>query len=118
LITSFVNKYIKKGPLLFPLIAVFHIAITLHSIWIFRDIDFGLISWQHPLLLLLYTIVWIGVCAMKKWASYTYIGITSVNLLLQFILVPKYHISEFESVLFPADVLFCFFILVYFKRFE
>ncbi len=54
---------------------------------------------------------------MKKWAAYGYIFFTIINLLLAFIVAPRME-WRYEAALFPADVVCCFFILIYFRRFE
>lgn len=105
----------KNTPLLFLLVAVFHIVIAGHAMYSFRDMN--LEDWQHPLLVVLYTLLWLWVCTLRKAAAYCYIGLTIVCTLIAFVLVPKYPNLSFDTPLFPIDMLLSMIILVYFKKF-
>jgi len=113
-----IHTYFRKAPLLFLLIAVFHIAIAGFAIWEFHDLSFGFYDWQHPLLLVAYTVCWLLVCTMKKWTVYLYLSLTCVVLIFHFILARMLHGRAISAPLFPADVLFSFITLIFFRRFE
>ncbi|HQE11718.1 MAG TPA: hypothetical protein PLQ78_03110 [Flavipsychrobacter sp.] len=108
----------RQAPLLFILVAVFHIAITLFSIYLHHDLAFTFIDWQTPLLTLAYCILWVFVCTMKKWAAYSYVLLTVCSGVLQFVLVPKLELTSYDASLFPVDMVFSVIILAYFKKFS
>ncbi len=68
--------------------------------------------------LLLYTLLWMAVCAGRRWAAIGYIALTAVNLALHFLL-PKHSLwAQISDVLLPFDILMCVFLLFYYKRFH
>lgn len=98
------------------MVALFHLLITIHAFWSFRDIlGDDLMTWAHPIALLMYTIFWCFLCDLKKWAAFAYIGLMCINLGLHYF-VPA--AEGFAQAFFPADLIFSFIILIYFKRFE
>ncbi len=111
---SFVERFIKKPPTLFPLVALFHIALLAYSIFNAWGEPFSSSIWIQPLWMAAYTFVWLFVCDMKRWAAYTYIGITTANLAVHFIDSSRYY----ESSLFLIDVLFSMILMAYIKRFN
>jgi len=117
--TSFIKRLWSKPPQLFPLVALFHIGILLFYLYsdlIIEPVTSGL--WIQPVYMLLYTVSWIFICDMKRWAAYAYIALTTLNLLLRFFVKDRFIIDAFTDVLFPADMLFTFFVMFYFKRFD
>lgn len=105
-----------KPPVIFPMVALFHLLITIHAFWTFKDIlSIDALAWAHPVCLLLYTIIWISLCDLKKWAAFAYVGLMCVNLCLHYFVPPA---EGFSTALFPADLIFSFLVLIYFKRFE
>src|SRR5690242_18532794 len=80
---SFFKRIFKKPPILFPLVALFHIAMLLFSIWNYSTEPFLSIAWVQPLWMLLYSLSWLFVCDMKRWAAYVYIALTTLNLMLR-----------------------------------
>jgi len=113
-----IHKYFNHTPLVFPLVLLFHLAMLLHAVWLYREESFDIKTWQHPLLLLFFTVLWAGVCILKKIFAYGYIFITSITLIYSFLIAPKYFGQSFEPPFFPLDILCCFFILVYFRKFS
>lgn len=115
---NFFKRIIKKPPVLFPLVALFHIGLLLYGLWIYHTEPFPSAIWVQPLLMLCYTISWLFICDMKKWAALVYIGLTSINLILRFQLKSATDLMNFTDTLFPADVLFTFFVMFYYRQFE
>lgn len=111
---SFLKRIFTKPPLLFPMVALFHMGILVYNIYIYAAEPL----WIQLLWLLLYTVSWIFVCDLRRWASVVYMGLTTLNLLLRFILESPTDLSNFTDAMFPADVLFTFFLMFYFKKFE
>lgn len=116
MISASLKKWLTRPPALFPWVALFHLVITAHAIWSF--IGEPLESWVHPVCLALYTLLWFFICGMKRWAALGYVALTSINLLLHFLWAKEGTWFIFSGALFPVDVLFSFFILVYYKRFS
>lgn len=115
---SFIKRLWSKPPQLFPLAALFHIAMLLLSVYNYHDEPFPSIMWVQPLYLLCFTIAWIFICDMKRWAAYAYTILTIINLILRLSLKDTSYINAFTDALFPADVLFTFFVILHFKKFE
>lgn len=116
--TPFYKRMWQKPPIVFPLVALFHVGVLLYLLYdAIADPVYGAVMMQ-PVLMLLYTVAWLFVCDMKKWAALVYIGLTTMNLLLRFTLVDPSMLNNYTDVLFPADVLFTFFVMFYFKRFQ
>lgn len=109
----------KIAPAVFPWIGIFHVVLLLRSIWSYY-IDEPIGGWIliQPVIMLLYTIAWLFVCDMKKWAGLAYLALTSINLLLRFLVSDASFLNSFTDTLFPADILFTFFVMFYFKRFN
>ena len=111
---NFLKRIFTKPPILFPMVALFHVGVLGYNIYIYST---------EPLLiqliwLLLYTVSWIFVCDLKRWASIMYMALTTLNLLLRFVLKSPIEASNFTDALFPADILFTFFVMYYFKKFD
>jgi len=116
----FYRRIWKQLPILFPLIALFHLAILAFSIYTFssQGVLDTLSCGGACLDIALYTIFWIFVCDTRRWASLAYIVLTAINLLIFFFLkgAPSWH--TISGILQPFDVLMCFFLLYYYKRFR
>lgn len=114
----FYKRIWQKPPILFPLVALFHVALLLYMVYdTIADPVGGWILMQ-PVIMLLYTVFWLFACDMKKWAAIGYILLTTANLALRFVLKDPSALNNFTDTLFPADALFTFFLMFYFKRFE
>jgi hypothetical protein len=98
---------------MFPLVALFHIIMLAYSIWNAHTEPLSSIIWLQPLWMVAYTISWLFVCDLRRWAAYSYMILTAVNLTLFAV-----HITDYGSALFLMDIVFSFFILVYIKKFE
>lgn len=109
-------------PVLFPMVALFHVVILIITIVGFAQSGtLGEAATGGTCLeLLLYTLLWVLVCLRYRWAAIGYIILTSANLALQY-LTPEGSIwksisDAMEPGHLPVDVLFCFFLLFYYKR--
>lgn len=108
----FFRRIIQKPPVLFPLLALFHIAMLVYSIWNASSEPLTSMIWLQPLWMVGYTVSWLFVCDMRKRAAYLYLGLSLTNLILF-----ATHKNDYTSALFLMDIVFSFFILVYFRRF-
>ncbi len=115
---EFIKRIISKPPLIFPWVALFHLFMLGFNIWVFREFPFPSIYWLGVLWIFLNTVFWIFLCDLRRWAAYGYIALTALNLILHFTLKSSTDIDIYTNILFPVDILFCFFILFYFKRFS
>jgi hypothetical protein len=111
-------------PVVFPLVALFHIAILIITLIGFAQS--GTLSEVATagtcLELLLYTALWVFVCLKNRWAATGYIVLTSLNLGLQYLTPSASARRSFSDAMepghLPVDALFCFFLLFYYKRFR
>lgn len=115
-IKTFIQDAVKKPPLLFPLVALFHFFALIFALWNVHSSPFGTLEWLQPLWILAYTICWVFICDMRKWAAIGYILLTSVDIILYVSRSSNIAASQL-TMLFPTDVLFCFFVLFYYRRF-
>ena len=118
LIFDFIKRIIKKPPILFPLVALFHIVLLGKSLWDYHAEPFPSAIWVQPLWMLAYTVSWLFVCDMKKPAALIYIALTTLNLTLRYMLTSSTALSNFTDTLFPADALFTFFVFFYYRQFD
>lgn len=116
--TPYYKRIWQKAPVVFPWIGIFHVVLLAYMLYSY--ITEPVTGWilMQPVFMFLYTVFWLFVCDMKKWAGLAYLGLTSVNLALRFVLTDVAMRNNFTDTIFPADVLFTFFVMFYFKRFE
>ncbi len=116
--TQYIKNIFTKMPVVFPLIAVFHL---LWLVWILTGIRSEIfstellirISWMT-----LYAICWIAASDRKKWGALGYLLLTLTNMVLFLVLKTPLLRDTYMSSLFLIDGLFSFFLLFYFKQFE
>lgn len=111
------GDFFKKTPILFLAVALFHLLMLGHSIWMYSDFSFPSIYWIPVLWLLVYLISWLFICRMRRRAAWLYLGLTSVNILLHYTLSYQSEIALYTPPFLLVYIIFCFFILVYYKRF-
>lgn len=116
--TPFYKRIWQKPPVAFPIILVFHIGLLAYMVYdAIADPIGGLLLFQ-PLSMLLFTVAWLFICDLKRWAAFTYMGLTTINLWMRFVITDEINRVYFTDVLFPADIVFTFIILLYFKKFK
>lgn len=117
-----IKKYFGKAPIAFYLIALFHIFLTISEfVNYLGDTSVYLIYSLRPVILLAYTIFWIGCCFMKRWAGLAYLILTLFNVSFHLFGPPSILKQAVGDLLFlpiPVNLLFCFLILYYFKRMQ
>jgi len=114
----FFKRIYKQPPILFPLAALFLIAMTLIAAVTLYPTPLLQRDWLRPLAMLLYSLCWLFVCDMKKWAAAGFIVMTVICLALQYFAPADSAGRIFASGLFPLDMVLSFFVLLYFKRFH
>ena len=121
---TFYDRYFRQIPVLFPLVALAHVVWLGLTVVSFAQLDVlgTFIGGGTCVELLLYAVLWLAVCDMRRRAAIGYMVLTAINLGLQY-LTPAH--AEWRSVAdalapahIPIDVLMCFFLLFYYKRFR
>lgn len=115
---EFVVAIVKKRPVLFPLVGLFHVLWLGWTIWDDRHESFPGIIWLEVLWMAGYTIFWIAACDLRKWGAIGYILLTLINVSLFFaIKYGKARIDYMSNMLF-IDVLFSLVLFYYYKLFR
>lgn len=117
---NFFSRIVRKPPVFFPLVALFHVVMLLAAIWQFGSQ--GDLQSREGLtttfVWLIYGILWLFICDMKKWAAIAYVICSLAGLCFQFLL-PKGSIwYDIGTVIFPFDLLMIVFLMFYYNRFE
>lgn len=124
-----IKSFFKKAPFIFYFILAFHIYLTFTEIlryWGDTSVSY-IYYFFRPFLYLLYTLAWLGVCMMKKWAGLAYLILTFLTVSFHLFIpvepfstlaVYKHALSDVLFIPIPVNLLFCFFILFYFKRIQ
>jgi len=115
---TFFVRIFKKPPILFPLAALFQVFMTLIAAWMLFPVSLKEPEWFGPLAMLLFSMIWLFVCDMRKWAAFAYLALTIACLLLQYF-CPHYTSGWYFSMgMFPFDMIVGMFVLFYYKRFQ
>lgn len=115
---TFFTGVIKKPPFIFPFIALGHVMWLLYTIWGVRSMPFPGIEWLAVLWMLCYTISWIAVCDLRRWGAITYVVLTLADQAIYIFMKTDYEKMLYASSLWMIDLLFCFFILFFYRRFK
>lgn len=63
-----------------------------------------------------YTTFWVAATAMKKWGALGYILITIVNVIIHYSIHDHAQLELYGSTFYLIDIVFCFFLLVYYRK--
>lgn len=113
----FLGRIISRPPVLFPAVALFHVLIFSYSLWNYSDFEFPSIYWTPVAWLLAYTLLWLFVCDLRRWAALGYLGLTTLHILLHFALSAS-EAATFTPSFMLVYILFSFFILFYYRIFH
>ena len=101
---------------------VFFSILAFHVIWcvfsfysMFSDFSGWTIYHWRPFLLLVFTLVWAGVCARKYLFGFFYIGIVMIEFLTKAAFRETTWAEVIGEVLFPIDLIFVAILLFLFK---
>ncbi len=109
---------VKKPPMLFPLVGLFHVVLTLYIIWSDHYLPFPGIEWLGALWLLAYTVFWIAACDLRRWGALGYICLTIVDAAV-YLAIYNHKLNQiYESPMLVIAALFSVFLLFYFKKFK
>jgi len=112
---EFLNDIVRKPPLLFPLVALFHVLWLLWTIWDDRKEPMD-IAWLQVVWLAVFVFLWIEISDLRKWAAIAYFIFTLLDVSLA--LAAKTNIAYFfyPCNLVGFDVLFSVLILIFYRR--
>ncbi len=115
---SFIKRLFTKPPILFPLAALFHIIISTSAIITLYPTPLSQRDWLRPLGMMVFSILSIFLCTMRKWSAMAYVALSIVCLALLYF--SKVDSPEFiiGNSFFPFNIILSFFILLLFKRFK
>lgn len=110
------KRIFRQLPVLFPLVALFHIVVLGLALGAFRDVlSDTAIRWTL-VGLALYAVLWLFICDLKKWAGTAYILLTALCIAVEFLLAKDGLWHEVTAYYFPVNALMSFFVLFYYKR--
>lgn len=108
---------VTKPPVVFPLVALFHIILLLISLVTLIQVpafDTGLsFLWMVG-----YTAFWLGAMALRKWGAMGYILVTAANIVTWYAIKDPLYKELYKSNLFLIDLIFSFFLILYYRRFR
>ncbi len=109
---------VRRPPILFPAVGLFHVLWLLWTIWDDRSLHFPGIEWLQVLWLAGYTLFWLAACDFRKWGATGYIILTLINASI-YLAVRNSKLSVlYMSNMFLLDGLFSVFLVFYYKRFR
>ncbi len=114
---TFVSDIFRKPPVLFPLVAVFHIVLLCITLYTAIK-EPGNTTYLGLLWMTAYAFFWVGTADLRKWGALGYIGVTVVSIVVWYMAYAVGHRPSNGSPIFLIDLLFSFFIMFYFKRFR
>lgn len=102
---------------------IFYCILAFHAIWclfsfytMFSEFEGWTIYHARPFLLLLFTVVWFGVCRKITFFGFAYIGLVMVEFLTKAVMRDTTWGEIFGTVLFPIDLVFVSILLFLFKQ--
>jgi hypothetical protein len=115
---NFYDRLTARTPIAFPLIALAHGVWLLLAVWNYRSEPFPSAIWTQVAWHISYTLAWLLATRGLRIGAWAYIALTTANILLRFIVKDANDLAFYTDALFPFDVLFCFFLLLYYKRLQ
>lgn len=98
---------------MFPLVALFHFLVLGIEVFTFDALLWAQLVWK-----ILFAITWLFICDLKRWAAFIYMTLTTANLFMRWLITNPSIVNNYTDALFPADVAFTFFVLIYFRKFD
>jgi hypothetical protein len=111
-----ISDFIKKPPVVFPLVALFHLVCLAMALVSLARFPTGTAVRINALWLAGYTLFWLAATAMRRWGAWGYLLLTIVNIMLFYSLTNSSDKNTFVSSLFLLDILFAFFLLLHYKK--
>ena len=114
----FIRDILKKMPVVFPLVAGFHVLWLCITLTDFKTSGLSSEFMIRASWMILFTIFWIAACDRRKWGAMGYLTLTLIDISLFIFLKTPYQRLTYLSSLYLLDAIFSFFLLFYFKQFE
>lgn len=122
---KFLIRFFKRPPIVFPLLALFLLALTIYEMinWWgdYNNVE-SIFLWR-PVILIAYTVCWFGATFLKRWGAVAFILLTIANF--SFFLFGKDNTlhTALGDILFPQQTVplhlfMCVLLLLYFKRMD
>jgi len=109
---------VKKPPVSFPVIGLFHLLWLLYTVWSDRHEPFPDLVWLEVVWMAGYTFFWVAACDLRKWGAMGYIFLTLINACV-YLAARNGRVSrDYVSDMFLLDGLFSVFLVFYYKRFS
>jgi hypothetical protein len=117
---NIVKRYFKQMPVFFPLIGLFLLVMAGIEFWSYaNDSGYLLVYWLRPVLFLAYALLWLPICFAKKWAALGFLVLSILGMAF-FLFGPggtlKSAIGDVYVLPVPANILFSFLILFYYRK--
>ncbi len=82
---NFLTRFFTTAPIFFPLIALFHIGLTLYEASNFWEINDWHFAYKlRPVVMLVYTLFWMAATYLRKWGATGYIAFSVIMALVYF----------------------------------
>ena len=115
---AFIIDITRKPPILFPLVALFHVLWFLWTLWDDRSTPFPGIEWLQVLWMAGYALFWIAASDLRKWGALGYIFLTLLNASLYLAIRNSKVSILYMSNMFLLDGLFSVFLVFYYRKFR
>ena len=109
---------VRKPPILFPLVGLFHVLLLGWYVWSDRSVPFPSIVFLELVWMTGYTVFWIAASDFRKWGALGYIVLTIINASLYLAIRNGMISRDYMSNMFLLDGLFSVFLLFYYKKFR
>ena len=113
-----ITDLVRKPPMLFPFIALFHVLFIFWIVWSDRNAPFPGIEWLELVWMTGYTLFWLAACDLRKWGAQGYIVMALLNTGLFLAARNRMISTSYVSNMFIIDLLFSFFLVYYYKIFH
>jgi len=117
-IREFTIDIVRKPPIAFPLIGLFHLLLLLWVFWSDRTEPFPNVVWLEAVWMIAYTTFWIAACDMRKWGALGYIVLTVFSMAIFFAARYNKIPQDYVNNMHFFDVLFSMLLLYYYKNFS
>lgn len=114
---TYLKDITVKPPVLFPTVALFHIVLLVVAI-VSAIKEPGTSTGFNVLWMVAFTIFWMGLADQRKWGAFGYVAFTVADIIIHYTAKQQADITTYGSPIFFADIVFCLFVLFYFKRFR
>jgi hypothetical protein len=116
------KKFFLTAPIIFPLLGVFLLGLTVYEISLFwNGIQSNALFYYRPLIYIIYTIMWIGICYFKKWGAIGFVLTTIAVISTYYFAVDPGTKSILGEILFkplPLNILMSMLVLFFYKKYN